>query len=220
MSFIFHSHFHLPPHPTPFFVRQRNSKKLHWTSNSTVDVLCRLFHITTGVGLGGPFHGISSAELWDWKWKSSQGLTYYQKKQKDTTQAAELHCCFGLTLCVCLCVCALWELSCWTWQIQMHMLMGALRWRVFPKCHWQCEKGKMSQLQMPLSTVGFRLIFLAACWEEEDGDYGKHTVAEKYSPGSPTFCIHCSVQLAEKCVFVQYANIQEIMFLKINIYLV
>lgn len=75
-------------------------------------------------------------------------------------------------MCVCTRVhaCVLLELSCWTWQIQMHMLMGALRWWVFPKCHRQCEEGKMSQLQTPLSTVGFRLIFLAACWEEEDGD--------------------------------------------------
>ena len=38
---------------------------------------------------------------------------------------------FGLVLvchCVCVCVCVLWESPCRTWQIQMHMLMGALRW--------------------------------------------------------------------------------------------
>lgn len=43
--------------------------------------------------------------------------------------------------------------------------MGALRWRAFPTCHWRCESGKTFPAA---GAVGFRLIFLVACWEEEE----------------------------------------------------
>lgn len=39
---------------------------------------------------------------------------------------------------------------------------------VFPTCHWRCEDGKMSLPPTPLSAVGFRLIFLVACWERKE----------------------------------------------------
>lgn len=85
----------------PLF-RKSSGKKLHWTSNSTVDVLRRLFHITPGVGLGGLFHGISSARLWDWKWKTSQGLSYYQKSRGILLR---LQSCVAVLVWVCVCVC-------------------------------------------------------------------------------------------------------------------
>lgn len=82
-----------------------SGKKRHWTSHSAVGVLCRLFHITPGVGLGGLFHGIFTAELQDWKWKSSQGLFYYHKKQRVYYWGLRIVLLFWVGLCVCVCLC-------------------------------------------------------------------------------------------------------------------
>lgn len=87
----------------PFF-RKSSGKKLHWTSNSTGDVLRRLFHITPGVGAWGSISWHFQCKALRLEMKNQPRTFLLSEKQGDTTKAPGLCCCFGLGLYLCMCV--------------------------------------------------------------------------------------------------------------------
>ena len=158
-----------------------------------------LFHITPGVGLGGLFHGISRAELGDWKWKSCQGHSYYQKRKGillGLQDCDAVWACACVSLCVCVCVCALGV---------------ALQNMANSNAHADGRTEMVSVSKVPLAVWERRDVSAANAFEHSRFQInfpccllgrrrwglGQHTVAQTYKPQpSPTFFHRlCSVGL-------------------------